>query len=58
MVHSSGTQVNFWIFATPKLTSEELGGPVDGLFKDLSKDLTCPKFPGLTFGQWKFIFNY
>ena len=44
-------------FATPKLTSSTLGGPVTGLFEARSKDPTCLTFPVLTLGQWKFIFN-
>ena len=44
-------------FATPKLPSFELGGPVTGLFEARSKDPTRPTFNGLTIGQWKFLFN-
>ena len=41
----------------PKSPSTELGGPVNGLFEDRSKDPTRPTFPVLTLGQWKFLFN-
>ena len=44
-------------FATPKLPSAKLGVPVTGLFEARSKDPTCPIFPGLTLGKWKFLFN-
>ena len=38
-------------FATPKLPSSKLGGPI-------TNDPTHPTFTGLTLGQWKFLFNY
>ena len=44
-------------FATPKLPSAELGGPVNRFFEALSKDSTRPTFPRLTLGQWKLLFN-
>ena len=44
-------------FATPKLPSAKLGGPVTGLFKACSKGPTRPTFTGLTLGKWKFLFN-
>ena len=44
-------------FATPKLPSVELGGPVTILFGARSKDPTRPRFPVLTLGQWKCLFN-
>ena len=45
-------------FATPKLPSAKLGGPVNGLFEDLSKDPTHPTFTEITIGKCKLLFNY
>ena len=45
-------------FATPKLPSSKLGGPVTGLFETCSKDPTFPLFPGIIIGQCNFLFNY
>ena len=44
-------------FATPKLPSAKLGGPVTQLFEAHSKDPTRPTLPRLTIGQYKFLFN-
>ena len=38
----------YGFFATPKLPSDKLGGPVTGLFGACSKDPNCPTFTGLT----------